>query len=361
MGVSLRSGFTILAAFLRLATNVVGYALVFGYAAIMFFEFAHSPHIENSRLMLEVTRLLSPSIQMVSSWFGWSWPHHGGVNIVPLILAAAAFVGRTFLSGTVANVSSDIKSRWKRVPVGAAASSQHAAALEIRGAETEKERAALLKRYRELEDALKGSARKRCSFLSIDVVGSTQMKIGETPTAIAATFQAYEEMVKQAFEAHGIWKSTWTPDGVMGCFLDRELAVRAAQKVLSSLEGFNVTHNRLQSPFKVRCGLNEGEVIIFDDSQLEKVSDRAIDIAGHMQKYAPENTLQLSEAVYSSLQAKLGFRLTETAVDELVTYEWTYAVEPPVESSEAEPEESAHVTAEHGSVGGKLASLFHRQ
>ena len=34
----------------------------------------------------------------------------------------------------------------------------------------------LLKGYREIEDALKTSARKHCTFLSIDVVGSTQMK-----------------------------------------------------------------------------------------------------------------------------------------------------------------------------------------
>ena len=70
----------------------------------------------------------------------------------------------------------------------------------------------------------------------------------------------------------------------MVCYLDVHHAVDAGQRVLKGLEDFNTNRNELQRPFRVCCGLNEGEVIIFEDSKLQKVADRVIDVAGHMQK-----------------------------------------------------------------------------
>jgi class 3 adenylate cyclase len=336
MGSTLRSAVFAFSGILTLAINVVGYALTVGYAAIMLFELARAPRLEHTQVMLVIIRWLTPSIHTVSSWFGWEWPRTAGLNFAPLLLAFAAFAARSIAVSVVSNAAEDVSLRSSRRAAVAArtAPSAHAPAAGIRGAETEQERAALLKRYRELEDALKSSARKRCSFLSIDVVGSTQMKVGETATAIAATFQAYEEMVRRAFESHGIWKSAWTPDGVMACFLDRELAVRAAQQVLVSLGAFNAGQNRLKSPFKIRCGLNEGEVVIFEDSQLEKVSDHAIDIAGHMQKFAAENSLQVGQPFYEAMQDRDGFAATGNSVDDLETYEWKCEPESLVERAE---------------------------
>ncbi len=360
---ALRSVFLAAAALLTFVLNVIGYTLTLGYAALMFFEVAHAPRLEHTRVMMVVTHWLSPSIREASSWFGWSWPHHGNPNFMPLILAVVVFWARSFLVTVVSNVEASVRGRWRRVPtVVSVAPPPAAAANIIRGAETEQERTALLKRYRELEDALKSSARKRCSFLAIDVVGSTQMKVGEDPTAIAATFQAYEEMVRRAFEAHGIWKSAWTPDGVMACFLDRELAVRAAQEVLVSLRAFNAGQNRLKAQFKVRCGLNEGEVVIFEDSQLEKISDRAIDVAGHLQKLADENTLQVSEEVFSALQDPKDFNATGNQVDGVETFEWTVAAETLVERAEDVIESITHATTEHiaQSIGGKSAKWASR-
>jgi class 3 adenylate cyclase len=156
----------------------------------------------------------------------------------------------------------------------------------------------------------------------MDVVGSTKMKVDERPTAIAATFQAYEELVKKNFAAYGVWKQTWTPDGVMACFLDTTLAVSAAQAILGGLAAFNADHNQLRSPFHVRAGLNVGEVSIFEDSALEKVADHAIDVAGHMQKYAGEDALWLSEEVLGTLASRDGFVATGTEVDGLPAFAW---------------------------------------
>jgi class 3 adenylate cyclase len=319
---SLRSAVIAFASVLNVIISVAGYAISLGYGAIMFLEVAHAPGLASSRPMLLAARWLSPSIHTVSSWFGWYWPRGAHLNFAPLILAVAALIATNVITGIISNAISSIGVRrllFGAIPTGTPAASPQP---EIRRAETEKERTALLKRYRELEDALKSSASKSCTFLSIDVVDSTQMKVGENPTAIAATFQAYEEMVKQTFESHEVWKSTWTPDGVMCCFLDHQLALRAAQQILVALPAFNAGQNRLKTPFKIRCGINKGDVTIFEDSQLEKVSDHAIDIAGHMQKYAGDNALQLSVAFYDELEDKSGFSETGREVDGMPTCEW---------------------------------------
>lgn len=58
--------------------------------------------------------------------------------------------------------------------------------------------------------------------------------------------------------------------GVMACFLDRELALRAAQRELIALEQFNKEENQLRTPFKIRCVMNEGDVVIFEDGASKK-------------------------------------------------------------------------------------------
>jgi class 3 adenylate cyclase len=355
MGLSLRSVVLVFAAIVIVVINVVGYGLSIAYAAIMLLEVARIPGLLHSHAMQQVERWLYPSIHAVSSWFGWSWPRGSQPNFAPLLLAVVAFVATNIIAGRISSAAADLRYRRRRSVSVSAATPASAQPVEIRGAETEQERAVLLKRYRELEDALKSSARKRCSFLSIDVVGSTQMKVGENPTAIAATFQAYEEMVKRILESHGIWKSVWTPDGVMACFLDHQLALRAGQQILVSLPAFNAGQNRLKTPFKVRCGLNEGEVVIFEDSQLEKVSDAAIDIAGHMQKFASENALQIGESLYAQLENRDGFEATGKEVDGMQTYEWTCVMELPAERGEVPAENLAHATPKRFAhiVGGR--------
>jgi class 3 adenylate cyclase len=328
--VSLRSVLLALVAVLRFAVSLLGYAVALGFIAIFALQFVHAPKIAQSVLMLKVDRYLNPSIHLVSSWFGWRWPHAGSPSFAPLLLAIAAVFARTILDSIFLRIDFTVRRTLKQ----AAPQRQRAAASGAQqqyqlSAESEQQRAVLLKRYREIEDALKSSSKKTCSFLSIDVVGSTKMKVGERKTAIDATFQAYEELVKRTFESCGVWKETWTPDGVMACFLDRDLAVSAAQQILSSLARFNDAENQLRTPIAVRCGLNEGDVAIFEDSALEKVADHSIDIAGHMQKYADEDELQISDAFYEKLQKREGFRATGKEVDGFQTYAWKPAVAAP--------------------------------
>ncbi len=318
---------------LRLLLTLALYVVGVGFVAMFAFEFVHDPKVLNAPAVATMERALAPCVRDVSTWFGWHWPRETAVNFAPLMLAVAIAIVRTVIESLLLRLDFTIRRLLKKPPrlsnvPDVAITRQH----HRLSAESEQQRAILLKRYREIEDALKSSSRKTCSFLSIDVVGSTKMKIGERKTAIDATFQAYEELVRETFEAFGAWKETWTPDGVMACFLDRELAVSAAQQILSALETFNRDENQLRTPIAIRCGLNEGHVAIFEDSALEKVADHAIDIAGHMQKYADEDGLQISDELHRKLNDAHGFEPTGREVDGFATYQWT----PPVGASIAQ-------------------------
>ena len=189
--------------------------------------------------------------------------------------------------------------------------------------ESEKTRAQLYNEYHKIEKALQDAKRRRCTFLSVDVVGSTAIKSGESEIAVTSTFRAYENLLRRTFRATHAWKEAWTPDGVMICFLSLSDAIKAGQTILLQLVTFNERENRLKAKFEVRCGVNEGEVVIFEDSALEKVVERTIDIAGHMQKYATPGTLLLSKEVYDVLEDRSEFRPTEREVDGYSTYEWS--------------------------------------
>lgn len=188
--------------------------------------------------------------------------------------------------------------------------------------DSERRREELLKQFWKIEQALKASSRKRCTFLSADVVGSTAMKQGQDEAAVKATFHAYESMLKKIFADHGAWKEAWTPDGVMVCFLDRDLAAAAARCLLANLPRFNKMFNKLPVPFQVRCGINEGELSIYEDSPLERVADRVIDVAGHMQKHAPPDVLLVPVHVHEALADRSGFEAYPLVVDGFSTWAW---------------------------------------
>lgn len=263
------------------------------------------------------------------------WPvvqlHRFGDPIVAAIAALLPAAARTYaalLLAAVIYVVMLIADRLFAAARRGAAKPRPAAvknktARETTSVESEKARAKLLAEYQQIEKTLMDAKRRRCTFLSVDVVGSTLMKLGETQVAASATFRAYEELLRKTFKATHAWKDSWTPDGVMVCFLNLSDAVKAAQTILQQLPTFNERENRLKTPFEVRCGVNEGEVVIFEDSSVEKLVEQTIDIAGHMQKYAKPGTLWLGKAVYDALDDRSGFLPTGEEVDGWATYEWS--------------------------------------
>jgi class 3 adenylate cyclase len=320
VAVSVRS---VVAGLIRAIQRVVGWALILIILAFLILfglQFPHSVKVDSLRLIIYLRHWGDPIIREIGTWVSVDWPAPGW-TFLPLVLAFATWLGKVGVDAVMLRVQRLFSAAKGQVT--AEGTLVDLAGLGGIPADSERAREELLKRYRQIEDALKASKRKSCAFLSVDVVGSTQMKEGEEETDIQATFHAYEEMLNQIFEQHGAWKVAWTPDGVMVCFLQLDLAIAAGQRVLQSLGKFNEAHNKLRTSFRVRSGLNYGEVAIFEDSKLERIADHVIDVAGHMQKQGEPSGLWLGEDVYNLLTDKSGFRLVNEHVDGLPVYEWS--------------------------------------
>jgi len=160
------------------------------------------------------------------------------------------------------------------------------------------------------------------AFLALDVVESTNMKLGEDKAFIEHDFKEFKRMVDAATAEQGMLKAAWTPDGAMICFDSLAHAVRAAQAMLRQLPDFNAKTRMMGTPFKVRCGVNAGRVQYDDATPMEAMSDNAIDIAGHMQKYAAPDTIFVATALIESSGVSTGFTPTDTEVDGYAVSVW---------------------------------------
>jgi len=262
--------------------------------------------------LVQLHRLGDPFVSAVAGWLPAV-----AKPFAPLILAAIIYFVM-ILSNRLFALGRHIVPSPKPEPTSKAKAASAAARVE-----SEKARSQLYKEYHEIESALKSAKRRRCTFLSVDLVGSTSIKSGESEIAVTATFRAYEDLLRRTFKTTRAWKQSWTPDGAMICFLNLSDAIKAAQTILQELPGFNQRNNRLKAQLAVRCGVNEGDVVIFEDSALEKLVEHTIDVAGHMQKHATPGTLLVSAAVYEALEDRSGFRATGEEVDGYATYEWS--------------------------------------
>lgn len=186
------------------------------------------------------------------------------------------------------------------------------------------ERKVALSSYAEARSVLKQSE-VELTFLSLDVVGSTTMKQGEDPYVVEQSFSDYRRLVERALRTHGAWKQTWTPDGQMAAFRSPDAAVACAREILEALPRFNQEVSALATPFRVRMGANVGVVSTDEATPMEAISDSAIDVAGHLQKYADPDHLWISAELHGRLEEVEGFRPEERAVDGRAVYSWTPA------------------------------------
>lgn len=187
---------------------------------------------------------------------------------------------------------------------------------------TGKDRKRLLEEFIHIKGQL-DSMGQQLAFLAMDVVDSTGMKRDEDKHIAAWDFERYNLLVNQCLSENGVVKFAMTPDGIMSCFRSVDDAVSAAQCVLSRLEGFNREERKIKTPFRVRFGINAGFVYIDDDTPLEQVSDRVIDIAGHMQKHAQPDAINIAASAIEPLKMRGGFKETENIIDEQRVYVWS--------------------------------------
>jgi class 3 adenylate cyclase len=185
-----------------------------------------------------------------------------------------------------------------------------------------KSRQDLLKDFAQLKKELEKIGR-HLAFLAIDVADSTGMKSGEDPALVEHDFLAYQDFVETTLRENGMVRASWTPDGVMACFNSSEDAVRAAQEILRGLDHFNQEVKGIAKDFAVRCGINAGRVYYDESIPLEKFSDRVIDAAGHLQKYATPNTIWIAQEALEVVANRRGFGPAPRNVDGLDVCEWS--------------------------------------
>jgi class 3 adenylate cyclase len=160
------------------------------------------------------------------------------------------------------------------------------------------------------------------AFLALDVVESTNMKLGEDPAFVEHDFTEFKKMVEGAIAKQRPLKSAWTPDGAMICFDSLERAVKAAQAMLRTLPAFNAETRMMGTPFRVRCGVNAGAVQYDPATPMEEMSDNVIDVAGHMQKYAEPDTIFLAGDLIQRTRVMKGFTPAGTEVDGYGVFVW---------------------------------------
>ncbi|MBV9864270.1 MAG: hypothetical protein JO316_02860 [Abitibacteriaceae bacterium] len=184
-----------------------------------------------------------------------------------------------------------------------------------------KDRDQLLKIFAETKRKL-DEIGKDLAFLSIDVVDSTGIKVGEEQAAVEYDFKAYKNYVEGKLQAHGCLQTTWTPDGVMSCFSTVDAAVEAARAVIEELAEFNAHVKTMRRDFRVRCGINAGRVYFDPSRPLEEISDRVLDIAAHCQKNAAPDTIWITQSAVEALHHQMGFTPTGKAVQGSEAYQW---------------------------------------
>ncbi len=265
-----------------------------------------------------VDPLLAYVMDMVSFNFTYN-----KFNLLPVGLAIVAYILSQVISGRLQSLEAWIEKPLvasSAVNVQAMAGAMQSQAAGAGGA-MDASRMSLLRQYAAAKRVL-GEAKRQMAFLSIDVIGSTKMKVGEDKLVIEHAFSEYKKFLEKIFREYRVYKVAWTPDGVMTAFPTVDDAAGAARKILRELDWFNRDVHQMKTGFHVRCGLNFGEVMIPDEKPLELVSDHVIDVAGHMQKYAEGDTLWISGDVYQRLTDTNGYVRLDKQVDNHEVFEF---------------------------------------
>jgi class 3 adenylate cyclase/tRNA A-37 threonylcarbamoyl transferase component Bud32 len=262
-----------------------------------------------------------------------------GYETMPAIIAVVLYVAAALVSGQIKKMVGKVDAQYqrrfveyRRQPKKAVEAEGLAFSSEGGGKgrgllstllhPKEAERDKLLRDFAEARKRLEKS-RQRLAFLSTDIVGSSRIKVGQDPLLAEKLFREYRRFIEEIVKKYRHKASSWTPDGVMTCFPQLELATGAARELLKNLPAFNKEKNPLEFPVQVRCGANMGEVFYDEHTPLEMLSDPVLDLTGHLQKSAAPNSLLITADSYEQLRDKTGYNPAPFDVDGLMVYEWS--------------------------------------
>ena len=144
------------------------------------------------------------------------------------------------------------------------------------------------------------------AVLSVDVVDSSRMKLGADSLAVEYSFGEYRRWVEATVRDGGGEIHSAAGDEVMCLFPTDEQAVRAARTLQDGIAAFNTRHNRLSTPFRLRCGLAAGDLAMDENTPLADLHSPVIDRAAALQKRTEPSTISLSAELTDAAVQHLG-------------------------------------------------------
>jgi class 3 adenylate cyclase len=177
------------------------------------------------------------------------------------------------------------------------------------------DRQELLRQLYAIQDRLRQGT-QHATFLSVDVVDSTSMKSGADPLAVEYSFSAYHRYVAEIAHRFSGQVHSTAGDGVTCVFGNPEKAYQAARMVQRNLVQFNSAHNRIGSPFVLRCGIHSGTVVAPTGDLRGVEFSHVIDLAARLQKHGPPGGIILSQSSVAGIyDPVLRLGLAEATVD----------------------------------------------
>ncbi len=154
----------------------------------------------------------------------------------------------------------------------------------------------LLNQMAEIQSQLT-EGREFVAFLSVDVVGSTRLKMGVPPLQAERTMTEYQAFVAAVVAKYGGRVHNTAGDGTTCAFDDPARAFLAAKNLQLGMPEFNRHRNEIGRDLEIRCGVHS------DRANLHAPGERAsldyatvIDVAAHLQAKAPPGGIAVSEA-----------------------------------------------------------------
>ncbi len=158
-----------------------------------------------------------------------------------------------------------------------------------------KERQDLLRQLVDLQEKLK-SGEQSCTFLSVDIVGSTKMKANADPLSVEFTFNEYHGFVERTVRRYGGRVHSTAGDGVTAAFDHPTSAFGAARNIQAGLMELNAFRNKIGQPIVLRQGIHTGTVVAPDATDVTTLEfSHVIDVAAHFQKAAPPGGIAVSD------------------------------------------------------------------
>jgi class 3 adenylate cyclase len=174
-------------------------------------------------------------------------------------------------------------------------------------------RPALLSLLFALQRQLEGQKQRR-AFLSVDVVGSSEMKRGAPELSVEYSFTRYRAWIEEVVRRGGGEIQSAAGDGAMCLFVDDGAAIRAARQLQEGVAAFNASHNRLPVPFRLRCGASAGEVVTDPSLPLSHLHSPVIDRAAALQKAAAPGDILVGAELAAAGLVELGALAAAAAV-----------------------------------------------